>query len=1682
MRKLSLYSSLTLFIVLFSCSSLLHAQPWKDKLGDNERNLYKIQSEFNKVYEGREPARGLEEKEKDEENSAGWMIYKRWEWFWSQRVYPTGDLPAPDILQTRMKEYEDKYGKQPTGAIGWSLIGPAVIPTSAGGAGRINCVAVNPADTNIIFVGTASGGLWKSTNGGSSWSTNTDAFGTLGITAIVFDPVDANIMYIATGDADAGDTYSVGVLKSTNGGTTWNTTGLNYSTSSTVTIRALVIHPTNGNILLATTGSGIYKTTNAGTNWSSVASGNFRDLEVNKADPTIWYATKTYVGVYKSTNTGASFSALAGGLPSVVAGRVAIAIAASSPSTVYAIFVNGASGFGGLYRTTDAGTTWTLQSNTPNILSWDGTGSDGQGWYDLVLDVDPTNPAVVYVGGINLYKSSTSGSSWTKITHWYSGAGYPYIHADQHGFAFHPGKNTTIYAANDGGIFRSRNGGTSWTDISSGLAITQFYRLGTSQTNPNRIYAGAQDNGTDAYINGNWDRIIGGDGMEALIDYSNENIGYGELYYGAINRTTDGGNSFSSITNGIGEDGGWITPYVINPINPATLYLGTTKVYRTRNRGNSWTAISGALTGNTLYTLAVAKTDTNTIYAGDNSNLFKTTNGGTTWTNITSGLPGASQTYVAVDPTNAQVVYVTFSGYGSQKVYKTTNGGSSWTNISTGLPSIPTNCITIHPTTTTNLYVGTDVGVYNSSDGGATWQSFSVGLPNVVIDELEFYAAGNKLRAATYGRGIWQISLGAGTGSISGTVFFDENNNGAQDAGEQGLHNWKVQLTGAKTDSLQTDFSGNYIFASLPDGQFTVSVQPQNGWTMTTPVSGSYTMTITDGTMYSGKNFVQFVPGIYESFDGGSFPPTGWSTNVVSGDSSWRKTTVAPRSGTTAAYSHYQTIGTAGSKMLISKRFAFSVGNKELRFWAKRDGAVDKQPDTLKVKLSLTDSLPGSFTETVFACYSGDTTLGDPNVYSTTYKEFVVSLNGYSGPAYLAFVHEDNNGQSLTLDDIIINVGSVGPVFTSTPSSISFGNVPKNSTKVDTLTITNMGSSTMTISNIASSSNQFLVSPLNGTIASFASKKFFITFFPTSAGAKSGYIVFTSNTSTSSDSVAVSGVGAAPLFEIQPTTVAFGNVLFGQPAVDTVTVTNVGTNPLIISSVTTNNAQVTASPTSATIAAADSQKFVVTFTPQTLNSISSMVFFFHNAVGSPSFVTVTGAGAVPVFSASKESITFNKLLIGQSSEDSLVVTNTGGTDLHISSVSSSDAQFVISPMSSTIAPLATETFYCTFTPVSIGGFTSNIIFTHDANSASDTIVVKGNGADTVKYRTFKADTAIAAKPLKIKPVKNKAAFLPNVANWRDTVVIKYNKSKGVTVGLLLPSSLAKNSGWIRFAKGTDVAKFYKTTQTNPAYDAPFDTVRKEGSSKKKKFVRELHPTSEAYTNPLAQAFTVFKLNLYSSKLGITPKGLDSLVYVSPGSQWNGMTLTQIANRVDSVLTLYQSVKLPGGAYATVGLSQLEDLRTLLNNVNNAFYAPIALVNGDSVVTGQGLRFAGMVGMHTISFLDKSNGNSMVALNEPNTAFAEEPTEFLLQQNYPNPFNPVTTIGFKIQDAGLATLTIYDVLGRTVATLVHEQLEAGEYEIEWNAGSQPSGVYFYRLTSATSGGGQFSSVKKLLLMK
>jgi hypothetical protein len=744
--------SLLFFAVLVTGTVSLTAQPWMEELPDAAQNdFYAVQRAFREYWKDRdETARGK-----------GWKAFKRWEWFWEQRVAPGGRLPSPmQLLEESRAAAARRSAEGALDAGSWTSLGPSQSGGGYAGLGRVNCVRVSPLNAQTVWAGSAGGGLWKSTNGGSAWTSLTDTLPTLGVTDIAFHPTDPLIMYIATGDGDAGDTYSVGVLKSTDGGASWAVTGLNWNVTQTRRISRLLMHPADPQILIAAASNGIHKSTNGGVSWTQTStSSNFRDMEFKSSDPSVLFASRSSGQVFRSTNTGSSWTLLSSGIPTS-GGRVALGVTPADGEIVYALFANSSSGFGGLYRSTDGGATWTVRSTAPNLLGWEPDGSDagGQGWYDLAIAVSQTNPELIFTGGVNIWKSTTGGQTWSISSMWYSGTGIPAVHADQHDLWFVPG-TSTLYAGNDGGVYRSTDNGASWSWLGSGLKITQFYKLGVSQTSAEVVIAGAQDNGTKALGTTGWRDVIGGDGMECAVDYTNASIMYGTLYYGDLRKSMNGGLSFSRISGGIPESGGWVTPFALHPTSPSTIIAGYRNVWKTTDAGTSWTAIS-ALSGGTLDVVSIAPSDPDVMYVTDNSTIYRTTDGGATaWVTRTSPA-AATITAVEVHPLDPQTLWATVSGYtAGSKVYRSTNGGASWSNISGSLPNVPANTIVYERNSPDRLYVGTDIGVYTRDNTQADWVDFSGGLPNVVVSELEIQYAAGRIRAATYGRGLWESPL-----------------------------------------------------------------------------------------------------------------------------------------------------------------------------------------------------------------------------------------------------------------------------------------------------------------------------------------------------------------------------------------------------------------------------------------------------------------------------------------------------------------------------------------------------------------------------------------------------------------------------------------------------------------------------------------------------------------------------------------------------------------------------------------------------------------------------------------------------------------------------------------------------------------------------------------------------------
>ena len=783
----------TLILILaFMIPASLRAQKWvqnlpQDKLESGTLSFYEIQDAFYSYWEPFNVEEGYYLLDGEKVKARGYNHFKRWEWYWENRIDPsTGAFPDMRALD----EYYLNSGSTRSLSGSWSSLGRNTSPCGYAGLGRLNCVAFVSGSTTESYVGAASGGIWHTDDDGVSWTVLNDTVPVLGVSDIlVVDPVmGPDILYIATGDRDGGslwslggqqsnDNNSVGVLKSIDGGSTWTTTGLSFTASQKVRVNRLLMDPTSAyQTIYAATTQGLYKTTDAGANWTLLTTQAFIDMEFKPGAPsTIYGSTRgNSSSIYYSNNSGATWS-LAG---SYTSDRIEIAVSAHQPNWVYALAVadnSSGSGLLGVYRSTNSGVSYNqvFSGATLNLLGWSCNGQDfggDQGWYDLCIAVDPNNASVVYVGGVNTWKSIDGGASFNIVNHW-TGCGAPSnaqnVHADKHYLAFQNG-SSTLFECNDGGLYKTSDGGTSWTHLSNGMAISQIYRLGVGQQSADEVIIGLQDNGTKARISGAWNDVIGGDGFECIVDHTNNSVQYGSLYYGSVYRTYNSWGNSTNITGSLPGSGWWCTPYLMDPVNNNTLYIGYSDVWKSTDQGNNWTQISNQGSTTDFRNMAICAGNTGYIYAATLSNIYRTTSGGNAtqaWTDITSNLPVgvANITYVSVKHNNPQHIWVSMGGYNNHGVYESTNGGGSWTNISSGLPQLPVMCV-IQNTQYSGieLYAATDVGVYVKRDGN-NWTQFSNGLPNVVVAELEIYydadPDNSKIYAGTFGRGVWSSDL-----------------------------------------------------------------------------------------------------------------------------------------------------------------------------------------------------------------------------------------------------------------------------------------------------------------------------------------------------------------------------------------------------------------------------------------------------------------------------------------------------------------------------------------------------------------------------------------------------------------------------------------------------------------------------------------------------------------------------------------------------------------------------------------------------------------------------------------------------------------------------------------------------------------------------------------------------------
>jgi photosystem II stability/assembly factor-like uncharacterized protein len=734
MKKLLLSSIYLLSALLLS--SPAYAQGTIDSLFEMMQNpdvnFYDVQKYAENYFSTHSTGRGR-----------GYKQYKRWEYDMSYYIDESGNRLNKDALIEAGLNFVGRYKTQVSrGAAAvdksnWIDLGPVYwkhTSSWAPGLGRIDCIVVDPKNQSLIYAGSPEGGLWKTSNGGATWNVVSENIPTpfMKIASVALDPANSSIVYAGT---TGGKIY-----KSTDGALTWTAaTGVSGS------IRKIIIHPTTTSVIIAAGASGVFRSSNGGASFTSVSSGNFYDVEFKPGDPNTVYASSTGSNFYKSTNGGTSFSTVALG----ATGAALIAVTPANPNIIYVKMVST------FLRSTDGGASFkvTIVSDPANGTNFagyspDGTDNSGQGTYNMALAASPTDANEVHIGNIITWKSTNGGDSFVATTEWMYPNSRGYTHCDMHALEYY---GNTLFTGSDGGIFKSTDKGDNYTNISEGISNKMLYRIGCSAIDANIMGGGAQDNGTCMRTDmGVWIDWLGADGMETIFDHKNKNIAYGTSQNGSLYKTTNQGQTQSSLNGPSG--GAWVTPFIMDPIQSTTLYVGTAGVYKSTNSGGAWTKSSSFSTQVTQ--MNNSPTDANYVYAATGSTLYVTKNAGGTWTAVGSGLSGTI-TYITVHNSSPSKVAVsTTSG-----VFTSTDAGATWKNITGTLPGGRATCVVYENGTNEGLYAGSISGVYYIDKNKTDWEPFMNNLPMVDIKEMEIQYKNKVIRAATYGRGFWESPL-----------------------------------------------------------------------------------------------------------------------------------------------------------------------------------------------------------------------------------------------------------------------------------------------------------------------------------------------------------------------------------------------------------------------------------------------------------------------------------------------------------------------------------------------------------------------------------------------------------------------------------------------------------------------------------------------------------------------------------------------------------------------------------------------------------------------------------------------------------------------------------------------------------------------------------------------------------
>ena len=740
---------LTIFIIgVFNFS---FSQEWKNMADDININLYDVIAEAEAYFENIDITK----------KGSGWKAYQRWLYENEPKFYPSGvrNNVKSDFVAKEYKEFISKNNIQNKSNFdnGWEELGPYYIEEVTGhyavGLGRIESFYVDLNNENRIFLGSRSGGFWKTLDGGQSWENTTDFLFASGVNTIAVSPENPQRVLINVRNSYNGTTH--GIYESIDGGDTWEITNFNPDNlnwgglGTNNRIYKIMYHPSIPDLAFVGTSEGLFRSNNNFQSFSFVPTGNnweynqdYDYIEFHPTDENIIYISSfnNDSQIYVSNDTGQSF-VQSGSIPGNNS-NIQLSVSAACENCV---FVGSSDG---VWKSDDLGQSF-IQVGSPNLANYG------------AFAVSDTDSNYMLFGDIDTHMSNDGGQSWNQVTYWATGnENYnttgQYVHADIRGSRSY---NGVFWVNTDGLLAKSSDNGITW-EIFEGQSIRENYCLGASQSNHYRTITGSQDNGTSIKHQNTWIEFYGADGMEGIIHPLNDNWMIGSLQFGGKRRTKDGGFNQDGV-NPENFDGDWVTPLMYDPNNQMSIYTMTNILYRSDDFGSTWNTLGNSFFSGNIQNAAIAENNSSIIAISNYNRLKISSDGGLTFTEVSQSLPNQFITDIAFDPNDDDTIIVTYGTYGNnnQKVYLSNNQGNTWQNITHNLGNMPIRSVVIDHTDDSTIYLGAEIGVYKKTMSEDSWQLYNENLPNTTVMELEVVYGSNTLRGTTWGRGVWEYSL-----------------------------------------------------------------------------------------------------------------------------------------------------------------------------------------------------------------------------------------------------------------------------------------------------------------------------------------------------------------------------------------------------------------------------------------------------------------------------------------------------------------------------------------------------------------------------------------------------------------------------------------------------------------------------------------------------------------------------------------------------------------------------------------------------------------------------------------------------------------------------------------------------------------------------------------------------------